>query len=184
MNKVRSHESVLSHGAKNEIIEKVLVLVSKKGGWDITVTEIAEECCMTPASLYSYFSSKADIIQSAIAEMEKRFVTIANLPIPDKIPEDMKIKMISFYVFDFVAKNKWAAESVDPFSKYESTVKLIERITLFVKKEGRPRKDLDYRVYRFLAGISFKIKYRFMRNEVPTELDIDDLSKFMSYTDD
>lgn len=184
MNKVRSHESVLSHGAKNEIIEKMLVLVSKNGGWNITVNDIAEECSMTPASLYSYFSSKSEIIESAVIEMEKRFSTIANLPIPDKMPEDMKIKMISFYVFDFVAKNKWAVEFVDPFSNYESTKKLMERITLFVKKEGKPRKDLDYRVYRFLAGISFKIKYRFMRNEIPTELDIDDLSKFMSYSDD
>lgn len=184
MNKVRSNTSVLLHGAKNEIIEKFIILVSKKGSFDVTVNEIAKECNTTPASLYTYFSSKSDIIETAVAEMEKRFSTIANLPIPEKMPEDMKIKMISFYIFDFVIKNKWAVEFVDPFSKYESTAKLRERITLFIKKEGKPRKDLDYRIYRFLAGINFKIRYRFMRNEIPTEMDIDDLSRFMSYSDD
>lgn len=180
MNKVRSQSSVLSHGARNEIIEKILQLVSEKGGWDISVNDISSACGTTPASLYSYFSSKNDMMQAAVGEMEKRFGSIASLPIPDKIPEEMKIKMITFYIFDFVIKNRWAADFVDPFSKYESTVKLMERITQFMKKDGRPHKDLNFRVYRFLAGIHFKIRYRFMRKELPGENDIDDLSRYMS----
>lgn len=183
MNKVRNRESVLSHGAKNEIIEKVLALISEKGDWNITINDIAITCGTTPASLYSYFSSKVDIIQTAVSEMEKRFGAIANLPIPDKIPEEMKIKMITFYVFDFVIKNRWSADFVDPFSKYEATAKLVERITQFMKKDGKVYKDLEYRVFRFLAGIHFKIKYRFMRNELPGENDIDDLSRYMSITE-
>jgi AcrR family transcriptional regulator len=180
MNKVRSQNSVLSHGARNEIIEKILLLVSEKGGWDISVSDISSACGTTPASLYSYFSSKNDMIHAAVEEMEKRFGSIASLPIPDKIPEEMKIKMITFYIFDFVIKNRWASDFVDPFSKYESTVKLIERITQFMKKDGRPYKDLNFRVYRFMAGLHFKIRYRFMRKELPGESDIDDLSRYMS----
>ncbi|HRZ80704.1 MAG TPA: hypothetical protein P5044_11905, partial [bacterium] len=60
---------------------------------------------------------------------------------------------------------------------------LMERITQFMKKDGRPHKDLNFRVYRFLAGIHFKIRYRFMRKELPGENDIDDLSRYMSITE-
>ena len=183
MNKVRSHNSVLSHGARNEIVEKILLLVSERGSWEISVNDISSACGTTPASLYSYFSSKNDMIQAAVEEMEKRFGTIASLPVPDKMPEEMKIKMISFYIFDFVVKNRWSVDFVDPFSKYESTARLVERISQFMKKDGKVYKDLEYRVFRFLAGIHFKIKYRFMRNELPGEHDIDDLSRYMSITE-
>lgn len=183
MNKVRSQNSVLSHGARNEIVEKILFLVSENGSWEISVNDISSACGTTPASLYSYFSSKSDMMQAAVEEMEKRFSAIANLPVPDKIPEEMKIKMITFYIFDFVVKNRWASDFVDPFSGYRSTAKLMERITQFMIKDGKSHKDLEYRVFRFLAGIHFKIRYRFMRNELPAENDIDDLSRYMSITE-
>lgn len=175
--------SMLAHGAKNEIIESAIEIVSKKGSWDISVKEIADECKITSASLYTYFSSKSEIIKDAKIEMEKRFSSIINLPIPEKIPEEMKIRMISFYIFDFVVKNRWASEFIDPFSEYESTKELMKRIRLILKKSQLSKDELDYRIYRFLAGISFKIKFRFMRNELPIESDIDDLSRFMSYSE-
>lgn len=179
--KERGHISIMSAGAKNEIIENIINLVSLKGSWNISVSDIAYECRTTPASLYTYFSSKNEIFECARIEMEKRFGAVINLPIPEKIPEEVKIRMISFYIFDFVAKNKWASDFIDPFSKYESTRLLMKRIEGILIKTKLSKGDLEYRIYRFMAGVHFKIRYRFMRNEVPGEADIDDLSRFMSY---
>ncbi|HQJ59782.1 MAG TPA: hypothetical protein PKV35_02225, partial [bacterium] len=96
---------------------------------------------------------------------------------------EMKIRMISFYILDFVTRNKWASEFIDPFSSYAATKKLMGRVRVLLKKNKLSKDELEYRIYRFLAGIHFKIKYRFMRNEVPVEADIDDISKFMLYSE-
>ncbi len=179
----RGTKTIMSHGIKNEIIENTIVLIATKGSWSISVQEIADACKTTPASLYTYFGSKKEIFEEAREEMEKRFDSVISLPIPEKIPEEMKIRMISFYILDFVTRNKWASEFIDPFSSYAATKKLMGRVRVLLKKNKLSKDELEYRIYRFLAGIHFKIKYRFMRNEVPVEADIDDISKFMLYSE-
>jgi AcrR family transcriptional regulator len=179
----RGPNTMMSHGIKHEIIESTISLIATKGSWSISVQEIADACKTTPASLYTYFASKNEIFEDAKEEMAKRFDAVISLPIPERIPEEMKIRMISFYILDFVTKNKWAADFIDPFSGYSSTKKLMDRVSVLLKKNKLSKDELEYRIYRFLAGIHFKIKYRFMRNETPVEADIDDLSRFMSYTE-
>lgn len=179
----RGSNTIMSHGIKNEIIENIIVLIGEKGSWNVSVADIAHVCRTTPASLYTYFTSKNEMFEDVKREMEKKFDAVINLPIPEKIPEEMKIRMISFYILDFVTRNKWASEFIDPFSSYAATKKLMERVRVLLKKNKLSKDELEYRIYRFLAGIHFKIKYRFMRNEVPVEADIDDISKFMLYSE-
>lgn len=181
MESVKAAGSIMAHGAKNEIIESTIDIVAKKGSWDVSVSDIASACRTTPASLYTYFSSKNEILESVRVEMEKRFAAVVNLPIPEKIPEEMKIRMMSFYIFDFIVKNRWAIDFVDPFSTYESTEKLMNRIEGLLNKTKLSKDEIKYRIFRFMAGVHFKIRYRFMLGQIPEEIDIDDLSRFMSY---
>ena len=173
--------SPASEGTKNNILNCIIRYSEKKGTLNLSIKELAEGCNLTPASLYSYFESKNDLIRNVRKEMERRLDTIINLPIPERIPENMKIKMLTFYIFDFVDKNRWAAEYINPFSGYESTKMLLERISTFLDKHNRKSSEYgkDYRAYTFLAGVYFKIRYRIMRNEKPTENDIEDISHFM-----
>ena len=168
-------------GTRNNILESMIKLAEKKGTLDLSIKELADGCNLTPASLYAYFESKTDMIRCVRLEMERRLDTIINLPIPERIPENMKIKMLTFYIFDFVDKNKWAVDYINPFSGYSSTEKLLKRIVSFLDKHRKETTDYgrDYRGYTFLAGVYFKIKYRLMRNESPTENDIEDISHFM-----
>jgi len=170
-----------SEGARSNILESMIRLSEKKGTLDLSIKELAEGCNLTPASLYAYFESKNDMILNVRKEMERRFDTIINLPIPERIPENMKIKMLTFYIFDFVDKNKWAVEYINPFSGYSSTERLLERIVSFLETHKKEGSDYgkNYRGYTFLAGVYFKIKYRMMRNQSPTENDIEDISYFM-----
>lgn len=168
-------------GTKKNIVDDIIRLVEKKGTINLPIKELAAGCKLTPASLYSYFESKGDLIEVVKGEMERRLDTIINLPIPERIPENMKIKMLTFYIFDFVDKNKWAVEYVNPFSEFESTKKLLKRIASFLEKHNRRGTEYgkDYRAYTFLSGVYFKIRYRIMRNEKPSENDIEDISHFM-----
>jgi len=168
-------------GAKSNILESMIRLAEKKGTLDLSIKELAEGCNLTPASLYAYFESKNDMVLSIRKEMERRLDTIINLPIPERIPENMKIKMLTFYIFDFVDKNKWAVDYINPFSGYSSTERLLKRIVTFLETHKKDSADYGkaYRGYTFLAGVYFKIKYRMMRNEKPTENDIEDVSNFM-----
>lgn len=171
-----------SEGTRNNILESMIRLAEEKGTLDLSINELAEGCGFTPASLYAYFESKNDMIRSVRKEMERRFDTIINLPIPEKIPENMKIKMLTFYMFDFVDKNRWAVDYINPFSGHSSTERLLKRIISFLEIHKNERSDYgkDYRGYTFLAGVYFKVKYRMMRNESPTENDIEDISHFMA----
>jgi len=173
--------SAASQGTKKNILESIIKLVEEKGTLDLSIKELADGCNLTPASLYAYFESKNDLIESVRREMSERFDSIINLPIPERIPENMKIKMLTFYIFDFVDRNKWAVEYINPFSGHKSTKDLLKRIVSFLKVHGRKGSEYgaDYRGYTFLAGVYFKIRYRIMRNESPTESDIEDISYFM-----
>lgn len=177
----KTSNSIISNGIRHEIIEKTIDIIAQNGSWNISVADIAKGCNLTSASLYNHFSSKNEIFKEALMLMEEKFDSIVNLPIPDKIPEEMKIRMISFYIFDFVGKNQWAVDFVDPFSEYESTHRLLTRIENIFIRTKLSKDELNYRIYRFMAGIHFKIKYRFMRGETLKENDIDDLSRFMAY---
>ena len=177
-----NEETPLLEGTKKNILEGIIRLVERKGTLNLSIKELAEGCNLTPASLYSYFESKNDLIRNVQLEMERRFDAIIELPIPERIPENMKIKMLTFYIFDFVDKNKWAVAYINPFSEYESTRKLLARMSSFLDKySGRKGQEYgkNYRAYTFMAGVYFKVKYRIMRNEKPTENDIEDISQFM-----
>jgi AcrR family transcriptional regulator len=176
-----SDDSSTLVGTKKDIVDSIIQLVEKRETFDLSIKELAEGCGFTPASLYSYFESKNDLVENVKTEMERRLDGIINLPIPEKIPENMKIKMLTFYIFDFVDRNKWASDYINPFSEYESTRKLLKRIASFLEPCNRKGSGLgkDYRAYTFLAGVHFKIRYRALRKEKPTENDIEDISHFM-----
>jgi len=177
----KKNKNVFSEGIRYKIIEKTIDVITRDGEIKISIHELAKECGLVTTTLYTYFSSKKEIVSEARREMSERFDRIASLPVPEKVPEEMKVRMIAVYILDFVTKNKWAVEYLDPFSQYEVTKKLIDRLSRLLKRFSNDELQNEYRVYRFLAGIQFKIRYRFFRKEFPIESDIEDLCRFMAY---
>ncbi len=181
MGKLRKKHTVFTEGIQYKIIEKTIEIVARDGEINLTIHELAKECGFVTTTLYTYFSSKKEIIAEAYKEMEKRFEKIVFMPVPEKIPEEMKVRMIAVYILSFVSENKWATRFIDPFSGFEVTKKLVVRLTKLLSRFSNDEEKNEYRVYRFLAGVLFKIRYRFNRGELPVESDIDDLCRFMSY---
>jgi AcrR family transcriptional regulator len=181
MSKTKKDHTVFSDGIRYKIIQKTIEIIERDGGVKISVHDLAKECGLVTTTLYTYFSSKNDIINEARNEMARKFDSVASLPVPKNIPEEMKIRMIAVFILDFAIKNRWVVEYIDPFANFEATKKLINRLSTLLKRFSNDENQNEYRVYRFLAGIRFKIKYRFFKNEEPTESDIEDLCRFMSY---
>ena len=181
MSKTKKDHTVFAEGIRYKIIEKAIEIIARDGGINISVHEFAKECGFVTTTLYTYFRSKKDIIDEARRQMEMKFDSVASIPVPGSIPEEMKIRMIAVYILDFVTKNRWAVEYLDPFAQYDTTKKLIVRLSKLLKRISNDDVQNEYRVYRFLAGIQFKIRYRFFKGEEPVEKDIDDLCRFMSY---
>jgi AcrR family transcriptional regulator len=181
MSKTHKNKTVFAEGIRYKIIEKTIEIIARDGSVSLSVHALAKECGLVTTTLYTYFSSKKDIVSEARREMSERFDRIATLPVPEKVPEEMKVRIIAVYILDFVSKNRWALEYLNPFAEYEVTKKLIVRLSRLLKRFSNDDRQNEYRVYRFLAGIQFKIRYRFFRGEMPIESDIEDLCRFMAY---
>lgn len=181
MSKTKKNKTVFAEGIRYKIIEKTIEIIGRDGAVNMSVHQLAKECGLVTTTLYTYFSSKKEIISEAWKEMSRQFDKIAMIPVPEKASEEMKVRMIAVYILDFISKNKWGILFLDPFSNFDVTNKLIARLCKLLKRFSNNEIQNEYRVYRFLAGIQFKVRYRFFRNELPVEDDIEDLCKFMAY---
>lgn len=75
---------------KERILETALRLFASEGYEAVSVSDIAEELCITKGALYRHYRSKRDIFDTILAQMEQRDAKHAEeYALPDKPSEEM-----------------------------------------------------------------------------------------------
>jgi AcrR family transcriptional regulator len=136
--------------AKNRIINAAYIIFNSKGYHNSTMDDIAHVVGVSKASLYSYFKSKEEILQTATKEsLKKSFIAFfeeesSSEPLNDLYKDMVKFGDILHLNFEMIA----LSPHNDTISKINVDIyeKKLDTLTEFIKKQqvkGKVRNDVD-----------------------------------------
>jgi AcrR family transcriptional regulator len=136
--------------AKNRIINAAYIIFNSKGYHNSTMDDIAHVVGVSKASLYSYFKSKEEILQTATKEsLKKSFIDFLEdesspEPLNDLYNDMVKFGDILHLNFEIIA----LSPHNDDISKINVEIyeKKLDTLTEFIKKQqvkGKVRNDVD-----------------------------------------
>lgn len=110
---------------RNIILDASKSLFLEKGFEHTTIDEIAAKCGFAKGSIYNYFSSKQDIIESLLIEFKEFSATEVKKIVNEKIPCSKKIAKLVDFFYEISLKN--------PKKIFEKFFKDNNNLVLFVK---------------------------------------------------
>jgi AcrR family transcriptional regulator len=136
------------------IINATVQLVNEIGFVSSSVSKIAKNAGVSPATIYIYYKNKEDLLVSTYIGIKKKLGDAAIKNLDENKPIRDIIKDVWFNLFDYISKNKVYFRFTEQFShspyselvKKEEVEKVFEPIYKIVRKgiEQKIIKDINY----------------------------------------
>lgn len=141
---------------QESIIQSTIKLVNEIGFVSSSVSKIAKEANVSPATIYIYYKNKEDLLVSTYVEIKKKFGAAFLKDFDDRLPIRDILKISWKNGFDFIEKNPDLLQYTEQFSNspFSSLVnksdveKYFEPLIQVLKKgiEQKIIKDIDYEI--------------------------------------
>ena len=132
-----------------EIMQKLTVMLEKKGPVKVTTALLAKECEITEAAIYRHFPSKRSIFLELFTFCDQTiFQKVGEIKKDPDIEAEEKVRLIFFFFAIFLEKNKGFArilsrEALGPSEQnvIDSVNQFYERLELSIKQLLSVKKD-------------------------------------------
>jgi AcrR family transcriptional regulator len=101
---------------RQELLDIAEELVRKRGGVELSMTELAAAASMSPANLYRFFENKEALLEAAAGRWFAPKIAIMEEVVPSDLPS--RDKMYQFFARRFVLMRDQFREDPDMFKSY------------------------------------------------------------------
>ena len=98
-------EKAMAH-ARTDIVEAAIQAFARVGLHGTTMQDIAQEAGYTAASLYTYFTSKQEIVDAVLNQLTDEYLHVFDEPIPDGLTFRQRFELVLHRQLELVEKRR------------------------------------------------------------------------------